>query len=134
MSRQQWGHGYHKGLEDAAKASSDKRWGMAFNGKGECVNCFRTLKAFPDGTLVIEQWSYFDMLMFYNSGSKAQETDAEIDVDSVTEYNPDSKGEKVAFFHTFVSMMAEWARQQKETFGSVSPFESVIQICGKESK
>lgn len=74
------------------------------------------------------------MLMFYNSGSKAQETDAEIDVDSIAEYNPDSKGEKVIFFHTFVSMMAEWARQQKATFGSISPFESVIKICGKESK
>lgn len=133
MSRRQWGHGYHKGLEDATRASPEKHWGMAFDENGECVNCFRTLKVFQDGTLVIERWSYIDMLVCYHSGSNAQETNAEIDVESVTEYKPDSNGEKVIFFHTFVSMIAEWARWQKQKFGSVSPFESVIHVCEKEA-
>lgn len=109
MSREQWGHGYHKGVADALNAAQSKRWGIMLTDGGDCQCVFRVIKEYPDGVLLVEHWGYFDLMTFANCGYKASD---EIDTESVAELTPGER--KILYFHTFESMISKWIALEKE--------------------
>lgn len=111
MSREQWGHGYHKGLVDAFNATSNKRWGITFDENGQYAECFRTIKEFPDGTYLAEHWNYFDMLTFCYAGWEPSE---EIDQTALIEFKLPE--DQIQFFYTFEAMRSQWILCQNPSY------------------
>lgn len=125
MSRQQWGHGYRKGLEDATKASLKKGWGIVLDKNGKNVWCFEVLDELPDKTLLIMKWNSLSMATHYNMGETTgslyyavfKAGEGEVIISDVEEYKPNPQKEETKLFFTFAAMMGEWVRQQERMHG-----------------
>ena len=116
MSREQWGHGYHRGREDERKNPEGYRF-IGFYGEYErepYLNSLAYIHEKRQNTYVIEWIDYFELMLAISFGYQLDFSEEAIVYEQMDEITEDELKERnVRFFYSWNTVVGENIKAEK---------------------